>query len=69
MDVQRTRGVISLASRPENRRLEGAFHRYRVWEASVGVDNDQSWESRMEFIEWETTDRVSCGKIALKTIL
>ena len=64
MDRQRTRGAISAVGRQEDRRLEGAFHRYRTWEASVGIDNDQSWAQRMEFTEWEASDRVSTTWLA-----
>ena len=59
MEHERERGAISTVSSSENRRLQGAFHRHRMWEASMGIDNDQSWEQRLEMHEWEDFDRVS----------
>ena len=58
MERERARGTISTVNSSENRRLQGAFHRHRMWEASMGIDNDQSWEQRMEMTEWEDFDRV-----------
>ena len=57
--MERARGIISTVNSSEKRRLQGAFHRHRIWEAEMGIDNDQSWEQRLEFQEWEIDDRVS----------
>ena len=57
--MERARGVISTVNSSQDRRLQGAFHRHRIWEAEMGIDNDQSWEQRLEMQEWESVGRVS----------
>ena len=56
--VERNRGIGSMAKRYQDQKLPGAYQRYREWETEMNM-TDSSWESRLEFEEWEFFERLT----------